>query len=257
MLALSLQLSWSFITIMKNLQASTPRIKLATAAVMAASVFALIAGCANTDTRPEVTHDGLEAVTGTKFGDVYAKPGVDLSSYSKFTIDTCDVAFKKNWQRDQNSSRVSATRRVSDSDVQGIRDALSALCLAEFVAALQAAPAYPMVTFDAADTQTLVLTPSIINLNISAPDVKSPGMSRSYTTNNTGEMTLYLELSDASTGEILYRIIDRRRSRQSFGLQWTNSVTNTADAKRILEQWSAQLREGVDHIAGQAGMSGN
>lgn len=242
---------------MTNERTVALRIKLAKAALIAASVFALMVGCASTDTRPEVTHDGLAAVTGTKFGDVYVKPGVDLSSYNKFTIDTCDVAFKKNWQRNQNSSRVSTTRRVGDSDVQGIRDTLSSLCLAEFVAALQAAPAYPIVTFDAADTQTLVLSPNIINLNISAPDINSPGMSQSYTTNNTGEMTLYLELSDASTGEILYRIIDRRRSRQSFGLQWTNSVTNTADAKRILGQWSAQLREGVDHIAGQAGMSGN
>jgi hypothetical protein len=31
-------------------------------------------------------------------------------------------------------------------------------------------------------------------------------------------------------------------------LQWSNSVTNTADAKRILNAWGQQFREGLDRI---------
>jgi len=61
-------------------------------------------------------------------------------------------------------------------------------------------------------------------------------------------MTLLLELADASAGEVLYRIVDRRRANRSMQLEWSNSVTNAADAKRILSRWGNQLRQGLDHV---------
>ena len=98
-----------------------------------------------------------------------------------------------------------------------------------------------------AGASTLLLRPNIINLDVAAPDVSSPGVSRSYTT-ESGEMTLFLEVADASTGETLFRIVDRRRHLNSMRLQWSNSVNNTADAKRNLNAWGEQFREGLDRV---------
>jgi hypothetical protein len=61
-------------------------------------------------------------------------------------------------------------------------------------------------------------------------------------------MTLFLEVADASTGETLFRIVDRRRGLNAMRLQWSNSVTNGADAKRILNAWGQQFREGLDQV---------
>lgn len=52
---------------------------------------------------------------------------------------------------------------------------------------------------------------------------------RSYTlSESSGAMTLYPEVFDAVTGQILARAIDRERSRGTGRIQWQNSVTNRA-----------------------------
>jgi hypothetical protein len=207
----------------------------------------VVAACTSTSSVPEVTHDGLVLQEDTVFGVVYAKPGVELSGYKRFAVHHCEVAFRKNWLRDQNSTRRMTSQRVTETDMDAIRASLAELCEAEFLKVLADQPTYPVVTEERADAETLLLKPNIINLDVAAPDVQSPGVSRTYTT-ESGEMTLYLEVVDASTGEILFRIVDRRRNLNSMRLQWSNSVTNTADAKRILNAWGKQFREGLDRV---------
>jgi hypothetical protein len=63
-------------------------------------------------------------------------------------------------------------------------------------------------------------------------------------------MTLVLELLDGTTGELLVRVVDRMRGRETNYMQWTNSVTNQADARRALSSWASQLRKGLDEVAG-------
>ena len=59
-------------------------------------------------------------------------------------------------------------------------------------------------------------------------------------------MTLLLELVDGTTGEVLARARDRQEGRDMGRLQWTNSVTNKAEADRILKSWAQRLRDGLD-----------
>jgi hypothetical protein len=131
--------------------------------------------------------------------------------------------------------------------VDRIKDNLGALCTEKFAAALLVDPAYNLVdSFDDGEP-VLVLSPSIINLDINAPDTMSAGRSRSYTT-SAGEMTLSLEVSDATTGEVLYRIVDRKRSRDTGRMEWTTSVSNKAEAERTLRRWADLLRQGLDTV---------
>ncbi|MEM8661814.1 MAG: DUF3313 family protein, partial [Pseudomonadota bacterium] len=174
-------------------------------------------------------------------------PGVDLRSYSEYGLDKCEVAFKKNWLRDQNNSRIDLGNRVTQKDVDRIKDTLGAECETYFREALEAPPAYPLVENFRDGENVLVLRPAIINLDISAPDTRSAGMQRTYTT-QAGEMTLVLEMLDGTTGQMLVRIVDRYRAPQTGWLQWTNSVTNQAEARRVLSRWAAQLRKGMDQV---------
>jgi len=61
-------------------------------------------------------------------------------------------------------------------------------------------------------------------------------------------MTLFLELIDNRTGDILARVVDKRRGLDSGRMQWTNSITNRADAERILGNWARLLRKGLDAV---------
>ena len=100
---------------------------------------------------------------------------------------------------------------------------------------------------DAPAEGVLLIRPAIIDLEASAPDTRSAG--RSYTfVDSAGAATLYIELYDSVTGEILARAVDRKADRSHGTMQWASQVSNRSDAKRILRTWAGWLRERMDEI---------
>ena len=67
---------------------------------------------------PAVNDEGMELVKDTKMSTIYADPGANLGVYNRIWLEDASVAFKKNWQRDQNRSRRSTLNRVKDNDVE-------------------------------------------------------------------------------------------------------------------------------------------
>jgi hypothetical protein len=176
---------------------------------------------------------------------VYVRPGVDFSGYRRFAILECPVAFSKDWERE----RKSGAARVSQKDMDEMKADLSAEFLKIFTDELQNKGGYQIVTAGAEDV--LILRPAIIDLEVSVPDSMSAG--RSYTlSESAGGMTLYLEIFDSVTGQILARAIDRQEDRGTGRIQWQNSVTNKAEADRMLRRWASALRERLDEINGKA-----
>ena len=55
--------------------------------------LALIVGCSASPTTPEISHDGLVLQDDTKFGLVYAKPGVDIRDYEIVNGDRILITF--------------------------------------------------------------------------------------------------------------------------------------------------------------------
>jgi hypothetical protein len=195
------------------------------------------------DTLPEVSHDGLHRVKDTKVRAVWMRPGADLKQYDKVAILDTYVAFRKNWQRDHNRDAAALGDRVSDGDMQNIREHLAAELKKVFTEELSTKGGHEVVT--TADTGVLILRPAIINLDVTAPDLMEPGITHTFAA-STGQMTLYLELYDGRTQDIIARVIDPEAARDNQ-IQWSNSVSNKAEADRILRRWAqllnAQLAE--------------
>jgi len=194
---------------------------------------------------PAVSHDGLELRQGKVAEVLYVRPGVDFSGYQRFVILECPVAFSKDWERDRKSGPL----RVSQKDMDEMKASLSAEFLKIFTDELQNKGGYTIVTEGAEDV--LILRPAIIDLEVSAPDTMTAG--RSYTlSEGAGGMTLYLEIYDSATGQILARAIDRQEDRGMGRIQWQNAVTNKAEADRILRRWAGALRARLDEVRGKA-----
>jgi len=195
---------------------------------------------AATDKLPEVTVDGLHHLSDTELAIVYAEPGADLGQYNKVYLVEPYVAFKKNWQRDQSvaGSRI----RISTSDMEKIKAELARMFMAVFTETL-AEGGYELATERGEDV--LIVKPAIINLDVRAPDTMSAGRSRIYA-ESAGEMTLYLELYDSVTDDLLAKALDRQYDRETGYFQWQNRVTNRAAANRILKEWANVLKEGLD-----------
>ena len=191
---------------------------------------------------PEITEDGLHLVPESRMAIVYAEPGADLAQYLRIQLLPAYVAFKKNWARNQRS-RSAQPLRVTDRDIEKIKTSLATEFDTVFRNVLEEG-GYQVV--DAAATDVLLVRPAIINLDVNAPDTQTPG--RSYTfTQTAGEMTLYIEIYDSVTGDLIAKALDRKVDNSRAGLYtWTTSVTNKAAADRILKGWAKILLEALD-----------
>jgi hypothetical protein len=207
--------------------------RTALAALLALSVMPAMAA----DELPATTPDGLELLSGTKVKAVYAKPGATLEPYTKVALIDCYVAFRKDWDRDYNRD-ASFDRRVHADDMERIKSALAEEFKKVFTDELGKG-GYEIVDHTGEDV--LIVRPALINLEVTAPDVMSASRSRSYVT-SAGAMTLYMELYDSVTGDIIAKVIDPEASdRGGFAIE-ANRVTNKAEADRILRKWAGLLR---------------
>jgi hypothetical protein len=217
---------------MKNL-----RLILTLIIISLASVTILAKGKAEI---PEYTVEGLKLVPNTKdIALVWAEPGANLSQYERVFLVEPYVAFKKNWQRDQNRSR---SIKVSNSDMDRIKSGLKDMFMEVFTEELEKG-GYTLATERAEDV--LIIKPAIIDLNVNAPDTRSAGRNTTFTT-SAGSMTLYMELYDSETDDLLAKALDPKSDRDSGLMQWQTGPANRAAAKRMMKPWAEALRKGLD-----------
>jgi len=191
---------------------------------------------------PAVSNDRLHLMPNTKLRAVYMKPGADLSQYDKVKLLGAYVAFRKNWKREHNEDEP-FEMRVSDKDMKEIRDRVAKEFAKEFTKVLSTEGGHEVVK-DAGEG-VLILRPAIINLDVTAPDLMTAGMSQTVVA-SAGSMTLYLELYDGKTNAIIARIIDPEAADNVGIAQVANRVTNTADFDRVLRRWAEILSK---HLA--------
>ena len=201
------------------------------------------------DPPPQTSQDGLELKQNTKTRLIYVRPGATFSQYDKVAVLDCYVEFEKNWERDFNSSSAGLEDRVSDKDVERMKTQLADEFKKVFTKELQDKGGYQVVSTAAPDV--LVLRPALTNVEVSAPDLMSAGISRTVV-RSAGQMTLYLELWDSSTNTILARVVDAEADDEGFA-QEANRVTNTAAADEILRKWADELRQHLDAARGKTG----
>jgi hypothetical protein len=195
---------------------------------------------------PETSDDGLVLQKDTDLAAVYIKPGADFSGYDKLAILDCYVEFKKNWQRDQNEDHMSMTQMVTKKDMDEIETRLAGEFKKVFTEELQTKGGYEVVDHGAQDV--MIIRPAIINLDVEAPDTMSPGMTMTVSA-SAGQMTLYMELYDSVSSEIIARVVDAESGRNHGMIR--NRATNHAEADRILRKWADILRGHLDQVHGK------
>lgn len=202
----------------------------------------LVIGCTATK-RAQASSDGMELKSSTRSTIAYKKEGVDFSEYEEVQILPSAVAFKKNWQRDYNRNETSISTRVKDRDVMRIKADVAKLFDEVFKEEFGKEAKFPIV--DKVSSNTLVIRPAIINLDVTAPDIQSATNVRRYAS-DAGKATLFLELYDGVSGEILARIVSASVSGDDSYYHWATRVTNRGDAKRMIRKWAETLRTKYD-----------
>lgn len=188
---------------------------------------------------PQRDVDGLVRVQSRGIDHLYVLPEADFAKYNRVRLDPVDVSFDERWAP---NARSRGARRLSDRDIENIKSSVAE----EFEKTVEnelKQGGYTLVDENGPDV--LRVTPSIVNLYISAPGQQSAPNARVYVA-NTGHMTLAAVARDSVTGEILARAVDTQRGRRTGRLELANSVTNMAAARGAFTQWARVLRTGLD-----------
>lgn len=198
------------------------------------------------DDYPEVTIDGLHRIPDTKLQLIYALPDTDLSQFTRIFLMQPSVNFVNGYLRAHNQRNPRS--RLTESDLDDMRTALAQIFVEEFTDELQNNAGYVMVDGVAADV--LAVRPAILDLDVIAPET-SPNERSAVA--SVGSMTLYMELIDSVSGDIMVKAMDHQFDRTRARINVRNRDRNEAAARQIVRQWAVILREGLDEAHLRAG----
>ena len=190
----------------------------------------------------ETSFDGLKLTKSDDFDEVYVAPDMSLDGYNKMILEPGTVSFRKNWERDYRRDH---KRSLRDKDLERIKSGTINLLMDVFTKAVETNGNFALTTEKGEDT--LLVRPSIIKLDVYAPDVDRSTRQKNYV-REAGVATLYLEVFDSNTGEILARVVDKKRGRDHGWMREANRATNTQEAKIIFKSWAKRLNEQLAKI---------
>jgi hypothetical protein len=204
-------------------------------------LISTIAPAVAKDEPPSVSLDGLELIEKDRRGEIYADPDIDWAVYGQIILDPATVAFRRNWQRDQNRFH---SFKIKTKDMERIKSDMSELFGEVFTEELSESGGYTIT--DQISDDVMRIKPAIVDLDVNAPDTMSSTGRTTQFTESAGRMTLKLELYDSVTGDLIATASDRKEAPRRGYMQWTTSVSNRAEAQRMLRQWAKDLVKRLD-----------
>jgi hypothetical protein len=222
------------------------RVPLLMAAMTASFGGATLAPARAATASAPVEWDGLERRPTRGLNSVYVRPGVAFNAYQAVRLLPVEVEFDRNWN--PNSGSRGASRRLSDADMQRIRDDLARDFRAVVQQRLERA-GYKLVDTNGDDV--LAVKAALVNVFINAPDTMSSSRSRSFVV-DAGRMTLVTQLHDSVTAQLLARVVDTQRGSNTGTMQWATTASNSAEARRAFGRWADQLVRALDTVNGKS-----
>ena len=193
--------------------------------------------------KPPTNWDGLVQVKAKRLDLVYLQPGADFRGYTKVILAPTELAFEKNWQRDQNRTSRALSSRISDSDIQNaLKQGVAAAD--DIFADAWTKGGYTIVTEPGPDV--LRVNTGIVNIRVSAPDQQTAGRAYNFA-GEAGSATLFVEARDSMTGALLGRAIDQKIAGDN-STAWRTSSSNRADFRAMAERWASASVRGIDEL---------
>lgn len=212
-------------------------------ALFAIAYAAAVLVAAPVAAKPPTNWDGLVQVKAKRLDLVYLQPGADFRGYTKVILAPTELAFEKNWQRDQNRTSRALSSRISDSDIQNaLKQGVAAAD--DIFADAWTKGGYTIVTEPGPDV--LRVNTGIVNIRVSAPDQQTAGRAYNFA-GEAGSATLFVEARDSMTGALLGRAIDQKIAGDN-STAWRTSSSNRADFRAMAERWARASVRGIDEL---------
>ncbi len=209
---------------------------------LTAIIFSMFVSLSAVAQDKDTKFENLVPVGDPSVAVAYIDPNADFSVFKRVMILDTFVSFRSGWERDQR--RGTRGTRISANDMERIKSRVSELFNSVMIETLEADDGYEVV--NEPDYDVLLIRAAIIDLDVTAPDTSAAGRSRTYTA-DSGAATLYIEVFDSVSGQIIGRAFDRQSARNPGSMmRWTNRASNTADARRVFRGWAEKFRGFLD-----------
>lgn len=198
-------------------------------------------GAEDIDASTETSYDGLVQVKRTGYRNVWVKPGVDISVYSKIVPGPTQFHYREV----RETLRTTTARRSSSATEFTIQED-SRVRLEETMAEIfleEMSESEYFTLVDEPGRDVLRVWGGLYDIVSNVPP-DNVGRSTIYLT-RVGQATLVLQIEDSMTGEILARVVDRRAAESAFA-QRSSTVTSRAEVRRLARTWARLLRNGLD-----------
>ena len=177
--------------------------------------------------------DGLVPVRATGVDETFLRPGADFRAYGKVFLMPANVTLERDWLRDVNRRGATLSGRVTAADVQVLLESARTGFDGAWTDVFRSA-GYEIVAAPGEDV--LLVSPSVRDLQVSAPASTTTGIERNYA-NVAGEATLVVEMRDSRTGALLGRMRDKRQTLKYPTLQRTDAASNERALGRLFALW--------------------
>ena len=210
--------------------------------------IALLAGCegsaptVDTSAESEMTYDGLYPVEGGTADAAWARPGADISQYSKIMLQGVGIEYRPGGE----SGRVYNPRNADHFEISDRqKEALEELLRDAFIEELGRSKHFTLAT--EAGPDVLLIRGGLYDV-VSFVPPEPIGRTDIYLS-RVGEATLVFEIRGSVSEAILARAVDRRAAEDAFGFSKSNRVNNRSEVRRLAKTWARLLRERLDTYA--------
>jgi hypothetical protein len=184
--------------------------------------------------------DGLRPLVGTRFDKAWARPGLDLSRYSRIWLVSAGVEYGEPPEKPYGG-------QIDWSTAPLQREELEAELLSAFRQAFFSDGGWKIA--EAAGADVLLVRAALIDVEVYVPP--EPISARAAVIlESSGRATLLLGVHDSVSNQALLRFADRRDFESAVGPRQSSPLANRQQVRRTLEIWAELARFRLDELRG-------
>ena len=190
----------------------------------------------------EKSHDGLYPVKKAKVDQAWASDHLDFSQYTKVMFIGAGLHYRPVKDPGRSRSAISNADFFPLDDKQ--KERLQEMVTEQFTKELAKLERFEIVTEPGPDV--LAVRGGLYDI-VSRVPPQTAG-NTDYYLSSVGAATMVLEFVDIPSNSVIVRVVDGRSAEQRGYVQESNSVTNAAEVRRLLQQWARMLRQSLERI---------
>jgi len=205
----------------------------------------------DTSAEAEATFDGLYPVKGGRMDAAWARPDFSIEQYSKVMLHGVGMEYRPNGSKARTLSTSKSNQHFEFTPEQKVR--FEQIMGEAFEEELAKGEHFEIVTEPGPDV--LLIRGGLLDVvSFIPPDPVGRG---NVYLSRVGEATLVLEMRDSVSNAIVLRAVDRRAAEDmAGGFTQSNSVSNTAEFRRVARTWAGIVREALDRYMAEGDEAG-